>query len=311
MTGHSPGGDRRCPDDLVVRGRRAPLTELERHALATHLSQCAECRASSALAMLFEAIPDHQPGDGDLLARVAEKAIRAPRGAGRAPGLRVAVVVALMVLSATGATAAWMAYRETTTHGPAPSPTVPVTPGATHGRTPLAIPPTLPDDSPPRDTPKVSAEVPVVVETPRRRTAPTPTLAPPPSRELPESTAASVFADANAARRRGEIPKAIALYESLRERFPDSSQALLSFISVGDLLLGEGAADKAVAAYGAYLRGAPHGALTEEALYGRARGLRLAGRSAEERQTWQELLRRFPRSAYEPTASWRLRELAP
>jgi TolA-binding protein len=159
--------------------------------------------------------------------------------------------------------------------------------------------------------PVVGTELPMVIETPSRRSARAPSSGPPSPRVSPEPTAASVFAAANAARRRGEIPKAMALYESLRERFPDSSQAVLSFISVGDLLLGEGAADKAVAAYGAYLRGAPHGSLTEEALYGRARGLRLAGRTAEERQTWQELSRRFPRSAYEPTASRRLRELAP
>jgi TolA-binding protein len=86
---------------------------------------------------------------------------------------------------------------------------------------------------------------------------------------------------------------------------------MLSAISVGDLLLGEGDPAGAITAYAAYLRGSPNGSLTEEALYGQARGLRMLGRGGEERQTWEELVRRFPRSAYQPLASRRLRELAP
>ena len=126
-----------------------------------------------------------------------------------------------------------------------------------------------------------------------------------------EPTAASLFSEANSVRRSGEVRKAIALYQALRQRFPASSQAMLSAISLGELLLGEGDPAGAITAYAAYLRDAPQGTLTEEALYGRARGLRMLGRGAEEGQTWEELVRRFPRSAYQPLASRRLRELAP
>ena len=85
----------------------------------------------------------------------------------------------------------------------------------------------------------------------------------------------------------------------------------MSAISQGDLLLSEGEPAKAIAAYSAYLRAAPQGPLTEEALFGKARGLTMLGQSKEERQTWEELARRFPRSAYYPAASRRLKELAP
>ncbi len=53
MTGNLSSGERRCPDDLVARAQRGHLSEFERHALSAHLSQCADCRAASALAPLM------------------------------------------------------------------------------------------------------------------------------------------------------------------------------------------------------------------------------------------------------------------
>jgi TolA-binding protein len=312
MTGKLSGGERRCPDDLVVRGQRGHLSELERHALAAHLSQCADCRAASALAGLFDAVPDGHPGDADLIARVADQAIRSPHRFKSGAGLRVAAVVALVVLTCGGATAAWMAYRQLPSVGKQVA-----APAAKHkmsGRTARVLPLVRPAEAPavPSDeTPGApSDQAQTAAEPQHKRRAQLPAV-PAPAAAPVEPTAASLFADANAVRRGGDIRKAVALYQSLRQRFPESSQAMLSAISVGDLLLGEGDAAGAVAAYASYLRSSPKGALTEEALFGRARGLRMLGRNAEERQTWQELVRRFPRSAYQPIGSRRLRELAP
>jgi TolA-binding protein len=305
-------GERRCPDDLVVRGQREHLTEIERQALFAHLAQCAECRAAAALTALFDAVPDAQPGDDDLIARVADKSIPTPRRFASWPGLRVAATVALAVLACGAATAAWMAvaHRPSSTErgarealSPAPSTRAPLSASTERsGPTsdPLQAPASAADETPPAVAPQRKHHASV----PAAPTSNPVVLAAP-------ATAASLFAEANAVRRSGEIRAAIGLYQSLRRRFPESSQALLSAVSVGDLLLGEGEAAGAVTAYGAYLRGSPDGALTEEALFGRARGLRMLGRDVEERQTWEQLLRRFPRSAYQPAACRRLRELAP
>jgi TolA-binding protein len=304
MMGTLGGGERRCPDDLVVRGQREHLTEIERHALVAHLGQCAECRAAAALTALFDAVPDTQPGDADLIARVADKALRAPNRISRWRGLRVAAMLAFAVLTCGAATAAWVAYRQPATDRGMREP-VPPAPSV---RAPLAAP-----SGPPAGPglPIAADEAPVLPEPQRKHRSPV-SAAPGLTPTVPtQPSAASLFAEANAVRRSGDIGKAIGLYQSLRQRFPESSQALLSAVSVGDLLLGTGDAAGAILAYSAYLRGSPSGSLTEEALFGRARGLRLLGRSGEERQTWEEILRRFPRSAYQPAASRRLRELAP
>jgi hypothetical protein len=303
MTGNPNGGERRCPDDLVVRGQREHLSELERQALDTHLAQCAECRAASALSALFDAVPEQQPGDEALLARVADRAVRAPRRLDRWPRWQIAAAVAVAVLTCSAATAAWMTYRQ-----PSPPRAPQVSPSAGTGQirrsgriVPLASPsqavPVSDDEPPPPSQPE-----------PHHKPRPLPTLAPV---VAPTPTAASLFTEANACRRKGEAHQAVALYQSLRQRFPESSQALLSAISVGDLLLAEADPTGALAAYSAYLHDSPRGALTEEALFGRARALRALGRGEEERRTWEELLRRFQRSAYQTNATRRLRELAP
>jgi hypothetical protein len=303
MMGKPNGGERRCPDGLVVRGQREHLSELERQALSAHLAQCPECRGAAALSALFDAVPDQQPGDEALIARVADRAVRAPRRLAPWPRWQVAAAVAVAVLTCGAATAAWVTYRT-----PPLSRDPQVSPRNTTGspRRPAHI---VPLASPPQPVPVSQDEPPAPREPapqpkPRPSSLPAPTLAPSP-------TAAVLFAEANALRRRGETRQAVALYQSLRQRFPESSQAVLSAISVGDLLLAEADATGAVAAYSDYLRDSPRGALTEEALFGRARALRMLGRGDEERRTWEELLRRYPRSAYQPTASRRLRELAP
>lgn len=305
MTGNPSGGQRRCPDDLVVRGQREHLTDLERQALAAHLCQCAECRAAAALATLFDTVPDAQPGDDELIARAAERAVRAPRRSTRGSRWQAAAVAAV-VLTCGAATAAWMTYRQTSpqsTRAPDPAPKASPSPARRASGAAPPLPPSQELPAPNRENPEAAE--------PQRRRRPQPVATPAPEApRAPIPTAASLFAEANAIRRMGDVGQAVALYQDLRQRFPASSQAQLSAISLGDLLLADDPAG-AVAAYSAYLRDSPGGALTEEALFGRARGLRALGRAPEERETWQELSRRFPRSAYQPTASRRLRELAP
>ncbi len=309
------GGERQCPDDLVTRARRHELSDLERRALDAHLETCGPCRAASAMATLFDAIPESQPGDDQLVARVTAKATRARRRAG-GHGLRAAAIVALTVLTSGAAVGAWLAHRAT--EAPTTSPPPPEA-HASRGaaRSPslskLATAPASPADD---ETPSPGAERPKpAVDTERKRQpvargdATAPNLNP--ATVSAEPTPGALFARANAVRRAGEVREAIALYQTLRQRFPASEEARLAAISQGDLLLGAGEPARAIEAYAAYLRAAPHGSLTEEALFGRARGLGLLGRDREEREAWEDLARRFPSSAYHPAAERRLRELAP
>lgn len=121
--------------------------------------------------------------------------------------------------------------------------------------------------------------------------------------------ARSLFAEAHAVRRAGGLGRAVGLYHRLGRDFPGSAEALLASVSLGDLLLRLGDPAGAVAAFDSYLERASGGALAEEALVGRARSLARLGRTAEERQTWEDLVHRFPRSAYQPAAIKRLGEL--
>ena len=66
-------------------------------------------------------------------------------------------------------------------------------------------------------------------------------------------SAATMFADANATRRRGDLHGALSLYQALRRQFPETSEARLSAISMADALLDLGSPGLALDAYGVYL----------------------------------------------------------
>ena len=66
------GAAERCPDDLLARSRRGPLSPVERRALDAHLGVCDLCRAAVALGALHDDLPD-LPSDDDaaVVARLA------------------------------------------------------------------------------------------------------------------------------------------------------------------------------------------------------------------------------------------------
>lgn len=317
--------DRECTEDWVVRSRRNLLSELEEQALAVHLSQCPSCRAVSALSTLFDTIPEKQPGDEQLIAQVAERAFR-PASHGTRGWRWLAVAAGLVVLVGVAAAAFWGALE----HGRQPRPLeAPASPRAAR---PVGASVPRPGESAPQSG--ISAAAPEAAGA-----APAPSggatmrasgshgpgsgvhATRPGASTRPRSQAvagagpmedpAPLFAEANATRRAGELRHAVALYQALRRRFPDSNEAALSALSEGDLLLALAEPARALAAFDAYLGSHPAGALTEEALFGRARCLGKLGRSAEERQAWEELMRRFPNAASRPVANKRLQDLAP
>lgn len=309
-----------CPDDLVMRGHRNELSQIESRTLNAHLAQCADCRASLAAAALFDAIPDAQPGDKDLVALVAARATKRRRSPRTTHWLQQAVVASVLALGAGVAAATWLGLeRRSLSLDPSPS----VAP--LHDRAPRRIrrPQENAVESPHaalQESPQGSLEGPPTAAPPQKPSLPPRSVAsfhleaPAPSlpaavAEIPERNAASLFAEANTVRRAGDLRRAISLYQALRREFPTSSQALLAAVSAADLQLGLGEPAAALAAYEAYLTRSPGGALTEEALFGRARCLGRLGHTSAERRAWEELVLHYPRSAYRPSADRRLQEL--
>jgi TolA-binding protein len=120
--------------------------------------------------------------------------------------------------------------------------------------------------------------------------------------------AASLFADANRARRDGNVDRAVALYQSLQARYPSSSESQLSRALLAQLLLDRGNPSQALAGFDRYLAGdAP--VLSAEALVGRARALEQLGRTEQAASAWQQVQSRFPGSVHARLAATRLAAL--
>ncbi|MEO7035917.1 MAG: tetratricopeptide repeat protein [Polyangiaceae bacterium] len=120
--------------------------------------------------------------------------------------------------------------------------------------------------------------------------------------------AASLFADANRARRDGNPDRAVALYHSLQARFPNSSESELSRALLAQLLLDRGSPEQALAGFDRYLsEGAP--VLSAEALVGRARALEQLGKPEQAKVAWQQVQSRFPGTVHARLAAARLAAL--
>jgi hypothetical protein len=301
------GSDRPCPDDLLARARSGGLAELERRALAAHVTNCAACATSDIVAALFREGADSSPRDASIVARVAHR-VGAKRAAGHGarPWRGRAFATALLILLAlTSGALAWVGrqgggLRSVFRHG-------------------VNVPTSASNDLISRHTPtsvgkgalpqKQIAIVDASVPHPRRRAAPGRVAIAPVMAGEPALSAATMFADANATRRRGDLRAALSVYQALRRQFPETSEARLSAISMGDVLLDLRSPGRALEAYGDYLVENASGSLREEALFGRTRCLRALDRGPAELDTWRALLAEFPRSAYASLAQRRMSEL--
>jgi TolA-binding protein len=124
-----------------------------------------------------------------------------------------------------------------------------------------------------------------------------------------DDSAAQMFSDANALRKAGRLSDAEQAYRRLQRAHAGSSEAAVSHVLLGRLLLRGGRAEAACAEFERYLHGQRRGNLAEEALQGDAMCMRALGRPAAERSVWQTLLARFPGSIYADAARQRLKEL--
>ncbi|WP_437816449.1 tetratricopeptide repeat protein [Sorangium sp. So ce1078] len=66
-----------CQSGLLTRVRRGVATEPDRLAFDAHLASCESCRITWELAQDFDAVGAAEPGDAELLARIANAAIGA------------------------------------------------------------------------------------------------------------------------------------------------------------------------------------------------------------------------------------------
>jgi TolA-binding protein len=123
------------------------------------------------------------------------------------------------------------------------------------------------------------------------------------------SRAGALYKSANEARRAGDRARAVRLYRELQRDYPGSPEAKLSRVSLGGLLLDDGAAAQAAEQFDAYASGPGNQRLGAEALYGKGKALMSLGRRVEEIRTWQRLLREYPDSPYTTHARRRLAEL--
>jgi TolA-binding protein len=107
-----------------------------------------------------------------------------------------------------------------------------------------------------------------------------------------------LFAQAVEARRAGHADRAISLFRELQTTYPATSEARVTLLSLGDLLMGRADPASALAAFDEYLERNPQGALVPEALNGRARALTALGRRHDAEETLRDLDTRLPGSPY-------------
>jgi len=308
--------------DQATRARRELLRPDEARELEQALAASALVRTSHEVGRSFDAEAAVRAGDDTLIARAALGALAAaPMPRRRAHLLRtLGAAAALLIATAAAASVAVVAHvrgTEVAQRLPA-APTHPRVVAQGHApvrpRGAAAHDETAPAAAEPSAGRPVTAPVPTA-----RPQSPSPTAAPTaqhpsglassPAREATgELTAADLFHDASAARRAADLPRARALYAELQARFPHTSEARVSLVSLGTLLLAAGRAGEAEAAFDSYLRGG-RGDLTEEALVGRASALSTLGRRADEHRTWTELLERYPNSVYGARGKARLEAL--
>ncbi|HET7538494.1 MAG TPA: tetratricopeptide repeat protein [Polyangiaceae bacterium] len=127
------------------------------------------------------------------------------------------------------------------------------------------------------------------------------------SREAP-TDAAALFAEANRARRDGNVDRAVGLYRTLQSRFPSSSESELSRALLAQLLLQRGNPEAALAGFDRYLAD-DDPVLSAEALVGRARALEQLGKSTQAAAAWRLVQSRFPGSVHARLAATRLAAL--
>lgn len=280
-------------EDLMARARRGKLGDSERRRLECGVTASLEAKLLFQAGCGFDQEPVVMTGDETFLEDVAAQAARRFGHASRHPRHRVsALAVAVWVtcgIAAAGTVSVafhvakpfWSKAKASTT------------------ATMRSSAPMRTSDEPGIRSPASVPLAPAIASSERQPMPRTPT---PNVSSSTRPTALALFQLANAARSDGRVVDALREYQRIQREFPNSREAALSTMSLGMLELQRGNAQAALAQFRqAYaMRPSP------EALWGESQALRLLGREEQERPLLEELLIRYPGSAYAPAASKRL-----
>jgi TolA-binding protein len=309
-----------CPDSLIARSRTGQLSSVERSQLHLHLQRCEACRVSLLVGRDFDAALAAQSDDTLFVSQVV-RAVRSSSAGGaqlsRARPSRSRRRVLMYGLAAALLTSSFVVG--------AASPALRRTIGVFFGLQSISAPPAsrgvVRSVSKAAKVKPLASQAESTLSVPRE-SAPSETHALPQRAEVStttESTPArdalsvkTLFAQANARRRSGDLAGATKLYQELQQRYPQSREAEVSRVTVGRLLLERsGDANLALQQFDRALRnaGADRAGLDEEALFGRASALMRLGHPQDERRAWEQLIQQYPDSIYAARARTRLAEL--
>lgn len=294
------------PEDLSARSRRVTLGETDERRLGLALESSHESRLLHQAGLDFDAEDAVLPGDEAVADRVAKRVLTQVRAvrelrrsapAGRRRLSRWAFAAAAALLSAIATAGTMIAVRHFETKAgyrewlEAPAEKAPVV-KAPPLKTAVRVEPA------PSTAPSVAVEAPV----------PTPTPTPKSKSERPASAenAAELFASASLARREGGSAAAIALYDSLQSRYPNSPEARAADLPLGMLHLQRGQARQALVHFQRLRQKNPRGQVASEALWGEAQALSSLGRSADAARAYAEIAERYPASPYAAAARSKL-----
>jgi tetratricopeptide (TPR) repeat protein len=282
-----------CPgelEDQAVIARRGDLDREQRRSLGEHLDECGLCRASRDAALAFDDSGDVQVGDEEIVRRTVDAAMTASRAPGRSHRGRVLrPAVTALVLFATAAAAAAAGGRVAAYLGMGPF----FSSAQQEGSTMTKVVPARRGFSAMADVERVDRDPTSSVRGaagagPSEPEGARATAARPPASGVTSTVpalvpsaavrpAAALFARAKEARREGRTGEAIAAFRRLQRDYPDSPEAVVSLVSVGELLAAASAWVDALECFDAYLRRAPAGPLAPEALAGKEHVLMHAG----------------------------------
>jgi hypothetical protein len=295
------------PEDLLDRAKHQTLDGGDERLLRAHLDGCAACRFELSLAPALYRHIRLDAGDHALIARAIKKtrdlqrAERSPMVWRRMPAA-AALAVALLA-GAVMASAAGYVWHRRDTIVVEELPSKARQRSATQRDVTRARPTVVPLAS-------TSSPAPTVTEAPEAA-APAPTAH---RRSIAVNSASSRCADefrkAGQLRRAGAAAEAAMSYQTLRGICPGSSEELAARVLAGRIYLDRLSSPMlALSAFDSYLAAAPHGALLEDAVIGRALALGRLHRSADEIAAWEDLLATFPDSLYADQARTRMKTL--
>ena len=249
-------------EDLLALARRSALPEGSEARLREALAQAPELRVLEEAGLAFETKAQVLAGDDERIERMTRRVLKSTRLLRFSPRELLALKSGGLALLIAGIAVAGIHVSRFHPHGSttggAPHASAIKAPSLAHDQrlVPVTPEPALDEAPKKQPAPSVSSDVPAA-----------PAVAPSVSAasESKYRSASELFADANAARVAGDIPKAIAICELLEETFPNSTEGITTHLSLGVLYQQQGKPNQALGEFKIY-RHIGSSALMAEAL---------------------------------------------